>query len=315
MRKTQRKDKAGNVNKKRIAFGYMAYPFALASYFRHALEKRPDVELFTFGAYTGDYIPWGGGVRLPMKYVKKVNLPLPQSITNPTWEMVKDRLPWTPDLVLCVDAGFHISSKPDCKYATVLTDPHVLSSWYEEGNKFADFVFSMQRFYLKSGEILLPYCCSPDHHYAMDEVIKDYDASLIGLHYDQRDRLVAALRGAGYRVMYDLGLVYDEYREQNNRARIGLNWSSLMDINARTFEIMAMKQVPLINRLPYLDELGLEENEHYYGFSTIEEALEKTKFIMGNPEKANAVAENAYRLVHKEHTYELRIQQIFDEVF
>jgi spore maturation protein CgeB len=300
--------------KKRIAFGYKAYPFTIANYFRHALEKRPDVELFTFGEYFGDSIPWGSGMRLPMKYVKNVNLPLPPSITRPPWEMIKNKLPWEPDLVICVDAGFHLSSKPDCPYATVLTDPHVLGDWYKDGNRYADFVFGMQKYYLKDGEILLPYCCSPDHHYAMSDVEKDYDASLIGLHYEQRDRLVAALRNKGYKVLYDLGLVYDEYREQNNRATIGLNWSSLMDINARTMEIMAMKQVPLINRLPYLDELGLEEGRHYFGFSTIEEAVSKTQEIFANPELSQTVANNAYQLVHQRHTYEQRIQQIFGGV-
>lgn len=300
------------MTKIKIALGYLAYPFALASYFRHVLEKRQDVELFTFGVYTGDFIPWNGGMRIPIKYVKTVNLPLPQAITEPSWEMIKGKLSWKPDLVLCIDAGFHLSSKPDVPYATVLTDPHVLGDWYTRGNRIADFVFGMQRYYLKPNEILLPYCCSPDHHYAMSDVVKDYDASLIGLHYQQRDALVAALRGRGYKVLYDIGLIYDEYREQNNRAKVGLNWSSLFDINARTFEIMAMKQIPVMNRLPHLDELGFMENEHYLGFNDVNEGVEKVKWALENPEQAGAIAENAYQLVHKNHTYEQRVQQILD---
>jgi len=228
--------------------------------------------------------------------------------------MIKSKLPWQPDLVICCDAGFHLSTKPDVPYATILTDPHVLGDWYKVGNQHADYVFTMQRYYQKEGEIVLPYCASPDHHYAMPSIEKDYDASLIGLHYQQRDRLVQALRNKGYKVLYDLGLIYDEYREQNNRAIIGLNWSSLMDINARTFEIMAMKQVAVINRLPYLDELGLRENEHYLGFDTVEEAVEKVDWVKARPDAAQAIAENGYQLVHKEHTYEKRIQAIFERI-
>lgn len=297
----------------KIAFGYRAVPFALASYFRHALEKRLDVELFTFGNFSGQHIDWNGGLEIPIKYPNHVNLPLPISINRPTWQMVKNKLPWTPDLVICCDAGFHLANKPDVPYATILTDPHVLGDWYKNGNSFSDFVFNMQANYMQDGNILLPYCCSPDHHYAMS-VEKDYDASLIGLHYQQRDALVNALRGHGYKVLYTLGLIYDEYREQNNRATIGLNWSSLLDINARFFEIMAMKQVLLTNRLPHIQDLGYEEDRHYLGFDTVEEAISKVQWIKSNPELAQTIALNGYTLTNEKHTYEIRCETILKTV-
>lgn len=292
----------------------MAYPFAIASYFRHALEKRPDVELTTCGAFTGDSIPWNGGMRMPMKYVKTVNLPLPTSIINPSWEMVSGRLGSDFDLVLNIDAGFHLTSKPNVPYAVVLTDPHVLGDWYTGVRPLADKVFNMQKYYLQDGDIHLPYACSPDHHYAMSDVNRIYDASLIGLHYENRDKLVNALRGRGYSIHYSIGEVFDEYRAVNNQATVGLNWSSLYDINARTFEIMAMRQVAVMNRLPHLDELGLYENEHYLGYDSVDEACDKVAWALANPGAADAVALCAYRHVHQNHTYELRVDQIFKEM-
>lgn len=300
------------MNKKRIVLGYKAFPFAIASYFRHALEKRPDVELFTVGEYFGDFIPWNGGMRLPLRYVKTVDLPLPRGIAFPRWETVREKLPWKPDLALCVDAGFYFSTKPDCPYVVVGTDPHVLN--YDRQRNIANQFFNMQRAYMKQGDHHLPYACSPDHHYAMSSVEKEYDACLIGLHYEQRNQLVAKLRDSGYKVKYELGLVYDEYRTENNKARIGLNWSSLQDINARTFEIMAMRLIPVINRLPHLDELGLIEGKHYLGFDSADEAVEKVKWALDNPEFAEAVALAAYQLVHDRHTYDKRIEQIFETV-
>ncbi len=297
---------------KRILLLGIHYPFAILSYFRHALKKRPDIELVTAGVYTGDYIPWGNGMRLPQKYVKKVDLPLPVSILKPTWSMITDRLGKNFDLVLNVDAGSHLADKPDVPYAVVATDPHVLGEWYKDVRPKADFFFNMQRYYMQDGDIHLPYACSPDHHYPTDSVAKTHDASLIGLHYEQRDRLVNALRGRSYKVLYELGLVYDEYRWENNHAPIGLNWSSLQDINARTFEIMAMRQIPVINRLPHLDELGFEEGRHYLGFDSVDEAVEKVQWALSNPEFANQIALLGYNLVHERHTYEKRIQQIFD---
>lgn len=297
---------------KRILLLGLHYPFAIMSYFRHALEKRPDVELLTAGVYTGDFIPWNGGMRLPQKYVKKVDLPLPPSILEPTWKTIKDKLGKF-DLIINCDAGSHLADKPDAPYAVVLTDPHVLGDWYKRVRPIADFIFNMQRYYMQEGDHHLPYACSPDHHYALSHPVKVYDGSLIGLHYDQRNLLVNTLRANGYKVLYELGLIYDEYREQNNSAFIGLNWSSHMDINARFFEAMAMKQVLLANRLPHIEELGFVEGEHYLAFSTIEEALEKFVWARANQSLyADAIALNAYQLVHQKHTYENRIQQIFD---
>src|SRR5512138_3223054 len=146
------------------------YPFAILSYFRHALEKRKDVTLYTAGVFTNDWIPWNNGMHLPMKYVKPVDLPLPQSLTRPTWRMIKNKFEANFDLIICCDAGFHLADKPDVPYAMVLTDPHVLGEWYKRGRPFADWVFNMQRYYMQDGDIHLPYACSPDHHYAMSNI-------------------------------------------------------------------------------------------------------------------------------------------------
>lgn len=305
--------------KKRILLLGLHYPLAILSYFRNALEKRRDVELVTAGVFTNDWIPWGGGMRLPMKYVKRVDLPLQQGLTRPTWDTVvmglkNNGIDDNFDLVLSVDAGFHLSTKPNVPYALVATDPHVLDGWYAGARPIVDYFFNMQYYYAKEGDIVLPYCCSPDHHYAMSDIAKEYDASLIGLAYENRIKLVEALRNKGYKVLFDLGIVFDEYRTENNKAFIGLNWSSLFDINARTFETMAMGQVAVINRLPHLDKLGFVESKHYLGFDDIKEAVAQVDWVLGNREKAKAIALSAHNLVHEKHTYEKRVQTMFETV-
>lgn len=301
--------------KKRILLTGLFYPLAILSYFRHALEKRQDVEIVTAGVFTNNWIPWGNGMYLDMKYVKPVDLKFPQNITTPSWQMIKSGLERNSissdfDLILSVDAGLHLSDKPPFPYAVVATDPHVLGQWYSRVRPHADYFFNMQYAYLQDGDIVLPYCCSPDHHYAMSDVEKVYDASLIGLHYDNRTKLVEALRYKGYKVLYELGLVYDEYREENNKAFIGLNWSSLLDINARTLEMMAMMQVPIINRLPHLDKLGLVEGKHYLGFEEVKEAVAQVEWVLGNKEAAKAIAVSAHNFAHENHTYEKRVETI-----
>lgn len=252
-------------------------------------------------------------MRLPMRYVKPVDLPLPPSIIAPSWNTIKQRAGDDFDLILNIDAGFHLADKPDIPYAIVLTDPHVLSAlWYDKARPNANFIFNMQGYYMQAGDIHLPYACSPDHHYAMSGVEKKYDACLIGLHYDKRNALMDALQNKGLKTYYGLGDVYDEYRLINNQSKIGLNWSSAMDINARTFEAMAMMQIPVINRLPHLDELGFEENRHYLGFDAVSEGVEKVEWALANLDFANEIALCAYNLVHEKHTYDLRVQRILE---
>jgi len=305
----------GIMNKIKIVLAYKSFPMTMAHYFRRPLESREDVELFTVGEHYGQWIPWNGGMNIPMKYPNQVDLPLPRGMDRPAWEVVKGRLPWKPDLVLNVDANFHFSTKPNAPYYVVATDPHCLSDWYVPVRKIADKFFNMQGTpYIQPGDVWLPYAFDPTAHYLVDTVSKEYDCSIIGLHYPQRDEWVRRLREKGVTVNYRIGDIFDEYREENNRAWIGLNWSSLQDVTARVFEIMAMRMVPVLNRLPGLDELGFGDGRHYLGFSTMDEAVEKVMWAKANPEFAKQIALEAYQYVHnKNMTYKNRVNQIIDE--
>ena len=296
----------------RIVLSYLAYPFCIANYFRRALERRDDVELFTLGAFTNQYIPWNGGMQIPMKYLNQVDLPLAPSINHPSWEMIEPQLPWKPDLSLTVDADWHFMNKPKCLHAHVATDPHVLN--YDRPRAYSDYFFNMQKCYSKPGDIYLPYAFDPGCHYPID-IPKEYDACLIGLHYPQRDEWVRRLKEKGISVNYRIGDIYDEYREENAKATIGLNWSSLEDVNARVFEIMAMGLVPVINRLPDLSLLGFVENEHYLGFSDMDEAVSKVIWAKENPAKVALIALYAMtKVISDDMTYYNRIETILKTV-
>jgi hypothetical protein len=250
-------------------------------------------------------------MNIPMKYPNIIDLPLPPQMISPSWEMIKGQLPNDLDAVICVDAGFHISTKPDIPYAVVGTDPHVLGDWYAKVRHMTDKFFNMQSDYMQEGDILLPYAMDPTVHYPVDGIQEEYDCCIIGLHYPQRDEWVKRLRALGVKVNYRIGDIYDEYREENDKAWIGLIWSSLNDVTARVFEICAMKLVPVFNRLPALDALGFEEGRHYLGFSSMDEAVDKVMWAKNNREFAEAIALNAYQLVHeKDFTWDNRIDQI-----
>lgn len=301
------------MNKIRVVLLYKSFPFTMANYFRRALERRDDVELFTAGEFYGQWIPWAGGMNIPMKYPNQVDLPFPRGTDTVFWKMVENQLPWEPDLILNVDAGFHLKDKPDVPYYVVATDPHCLGDWYSRVRPLADKFFNMQPAYMQDGDILLPYAFDKDAHYPTDTE-KEYDCSIIGLHYPQRDEWVRRLKLHGVKVNYRIGDIYDEYREENNKALIGLNWSSLEDVTARVFEIMAMRLVPVLNRLSGLNALGFIDGKHYLGFSNMEEAVEKVLWAKNNPEEAKQIARNAYNFVHEmDMTWDNRVRKILGD--
>jgi hypothetical protein len=307
-------------NKIKVCLSYLAYPFCMANYFRRALERRNDVELFTVGTFTNQFIPWNGGMQIPNKYPNQVDLPLPQG--NPNWMQIEGQLPWKPDLSLTIDAGWYYITKPDCLSAHVATDPHVLD--YSVGRRNSDYFFNMQYSYLQPNDHLLPYAFDVDAHRPERSTLqlmpdgsieKEYDAVLVGLHYPNRNEWVSRLQAKGIKVNYRIGDIYNEYREENNKAWIGLNWSSLNDVTARVFEIMAMRLCPVLNRLPGLDYMGFEEGRHYLGFSSMEEAVSQVEWAMGNRPFAEQIALNAYQFVNERNmTWGSRVDQILKTV-
>jgi hypothetical protein len=142
-------------------------------------------------------------------------------------------------------------------------------------------------------------------HYYDPEIQKDTDCVLGGMPYDNRVMWINELQKRGVSVLFENGPIMDEYRQMNNRARIGLNWSSLDDLNARAFELAAMKLAPVMNVVPDLEAAGIE----CATFRNMAEAIDATMFLKENDNKRVELAENAYRSVQGQ-TYHARIEQI-----
>lgn len=292
---------------------YLVYPLAMGTYFRRALERRSDVDLKVIGVYTGAWIPWLGGMEVPQKYALPIDLPLPfnPSIGEINYDLVKAQLGnWTPDIIINVDAGLHWKYKPSNGYVvTVATDPHVLN--YDVPRGYSDRFFNMQRCYSKSGDVYLPYAYDPTVHYRQLETKKDTDAVLGGMPYQNRIDWVNQLRNKGVSVLFENGPIFDEYREMNNRARIGLNWSSMDDLNARAFELPAMGLAPVMNTVPDMHEF-MEHHSHYLPFSNLNEAVDAVLWLKEHNDACQELADRAYRNIQGE-TYDKRIDTIFRE--
>lgn len=306
-------------NKIKVLMLHIVYPLSMSKYFKRALKRRDDIDLIDCGPFTGQWIPWMGGMTLPSKYSEPPTVPLPfgASVGRVSYDLVRANLPaeWKPDVVLTVDAGICWSAKPhEGIVAHVATDPHALN--YDYQRKISDKFFNMQKSYSQDGDIYLPYAYDPTVHYPVENAIKDTDAVLIGMPYEQRIIWVNELRKRGVSVIFENGPIFDEYRELNNRARIGLNWSSMDDLNARAFELAAMKLAPVMNFVTDADKffkVGID----YKGFPAqtslgLQQAVNTVIYLKENDDVRIDIANNAYNAV-KPHTYDARVSQILKE--
>lgn len=296
----------------KVVLSGIFYPVAILRYFEAALRRRPDVELFAAGPYTGTWIPWAGGMHLPQRYAAAPDLALPQSVLASPLpvSVVESRLPWRPDLWLQVDAGWHLRGRPaHGRNVIVATDPHVLN--YDAQRGYADTFYCMQTPYIKPGDEYLPYAYDPVWH-APEEQTRNYDACLLGLHYPQRDALVQSLRANGASVCYDLGPSYDEARALYNQAPVGLNWSSLQDLTARVFELLGMRRLAVVNRVPDLERF-FEDGRDLVVFDDLQDAMDKAMYCLRHPNDVVGIAESGHHAV-QEHTWDARVSRILESM-
>jgi len=298
----------------KVALIGIYYPMAMLRYFERALERRKDVELVTVGPYTGTWIPWNGGMTVLPKYDKIPNHPLPSDFIRAgkispqifqTFEDLSDV-----DLWLEVDAGFYLDPRPETGIvAHVATDPHALD--YTRQRKLADYFFNMQLEYSQNSDIYLPYAYDPTVHYPL-EIEKEYDACLIGLHYEHRNQLINRLMGKGLKVHYSIGSIFDEYREINNKSKVGINWASRLDLNARAFELPAMGICSVQNTVPDMKNFFVA-GEHYLDFTNVESGEKQVMKALSDDAMRKEIADAAFRKVQP-HTYDARVQDILERV-
>lgn len=299
------------------------YPMAILRYFENALKRRKDINLLTSGIYTGTWIPWKGGIELPHKYAIQPDIPFTESqhfkringtpiIDIRMIEVALNYRNFNPDLWIIVDAGCNIDKRPrNGIVATIATDPHVLN--YDHARSVSDYLFNMQEYFMKPGDILLPYAYDPGVHYPL-EVNKLYDGVLMGLMYPNRIELATKLINKGYNIKIDTGLAFDEYREFCNRGLIGLNWSSREDIIARVYEYMAMRVPMITNRIPLIEKI-VPDTVRGLLFDDVSSAVSQFERLYKDDDLREGIITRAYKWVTEGgNTYDDRIEKVLEVV-
>jgi hypothetical protein len=302
--------------KLKVVISGLLYPMGMMNYFWRALFKRNDVDLFVVGPFFNNWIPWAGGMYLNRKYVMQPDFPMAPELGlqhSIPFAFASVGVNFKPDVWIQFDADFHFMDRPNADIVVLVeTDPHCVD--YRVPRAYSDFSFCMQRPYMVSGEIYLPYAYDPDVHYPMPDVEKKYDVCLVGLQYDHRVRVLNRLRDHGLRVFAEIGHIFDEYRLINNQSKIGFNWSSLMDMNARTWELAAMGVCAVENTVPDMPSF-LVPGEHYIEFKDADDAEKQIVMALADDDKRYEIAQAAYRKVTSgKNTYADRCQAIFETI-
>jgi hypothetical protein len=302
---------------KRIVVSGIYYAVTAAlEYFVRAFERRNDCEVITVGPYAGLHMPWSkngvAGMIMPEKYDFRPDIVLPlQGFGQHAPISIIENKVGKVDLWLDVNAGFYLQGKPKTGIrATFLTDPHVLRGYYDGLLHNYEYVFCSQTPYARVGEHYLPYACDSEWHKPLENVEKIYDVALIGNYYPHRVTLVERLRAMGMKVFFDIGYAKDDMQLIYNQSKIGLNWSTLDDLNARVFELMGLGLPSVMNTVTDMNDL-FESGKDYLSFSTPEQAIELIKHLLANEEIAKNIGENARnKIISDGHTWDDRVETI-----
>ena len=297
------------------------WPLTMGHYFVRALQRREDIDLKTAGQFSGAYIPWCQGMRVPEKYVYTPDIPLPikMEVQEIDYNSVKIYLgDWKPDLIINTSSTCYWKDKPTDGYSVAIAiDPHVLN--YDHARSVSDKFFNMQKVYSKEGDIYLPYAYDPTVHYEDDNQSKIYDVCMVGLEYQHRVQLMNELRNRGLRCHISTGPIFDDYRKIYSQSHIGINWSSLDDLNARAFET-PMMSIPVMNHVtdmeqfPFFlkstqflsDNSGGNNSKHVLG--AVERIMNIMDDLEGFKERTMQMREQMFY-----ETYDKRVQQILDD--
>jgi hypothetical protein len=206
-----------------------------------------------------------------------------------------------------------------CPTAAYFIDVHVNLKSRLDLSQFFDAVFVAQKDYVpafvKAGHKnahWLPLGCDPDVHCSPQEV-RPFEIGFVGKlglpgtwRHCALTSVLPRYRTNDYNAFYLPRAMAGVY----GQSKIVFNASINKDLNMRFFEALASGALLISDRI----ENGLpemfREGEHYVGYSTVDEAIEKIDYHLKNEVARKAVASAGHRVALAQHTYLHRWKEI-----
>jgi spore maturation protein CgeB len=224
---------------------------------------------------------------------------------------------WYPDHLVNLDKQYLLASDYD---AWFFKDPYMVESFRAKLGINAHY---------------LPEACNPlwHHRVELNEAEKRMyacDLTIAGNMYYYRARMLETFKdydlriwGKGYprwmnsplRPRYaDVYVGELEKAKAFSGAKIVLNtmhYGEIIGVNCRLFEAAGCGAFQIAEWKPGLPELFEPERE-MVTFRTREELKEKVDYYLSHPKERREIADRAYARSHREHTYDLRLKQMFE---
>ena len=140
------------------------------------------------------------------------------------------------------------------------------------------------------------------------EIFLNYDMKIWGKSYP-------SWLSSPLRVIYHDEYVAEEEKARAfNAAKIVLNtmhYGEIEGVNCRLFEAAGCGAFQIADWKPALPDL-FEPEKEIVTFRTQQELKEKVDYYLAHPEERREIADRAYARAHNEHTYEMRLQKMFE---
>ena len=228
------------------------------------------------------------------------------------------------DLIESDDIFFFIDPAPDwpigmekirCLAIAYLIDVHQGVGHRISLSKFFDRIFIAQVDYLQAFSsnmfnlpVWIPLACDPTL-YKNNYQVRDIDLSFIGA--------LGAPKSYRNKVLTKIFEIYPhsfegkfispfEMGKKYSRSKIVFNISINGDLNMRFFEALGSGALLITDRIQNGLSNLFVEGEHYVGYSSANEALEKIKFYLENDDARLKIAKAGQKLALKSHTYNNR---------
>jgi spore maturation protein CgeB len=140
------------------------------------------------------------------------------------------------------------------------------------------------------------------------EMFLNYDMKIWGQSYPSW--LSSPLRA----IYQDEYVAEEEKARAYNAAKIVLNtmhYGEIEGVNCRLFEAAGCGAFQIADWKPALPDL-FEPEKEIVTFRTQQELKEKVDFYLAHPKERREIADRAYARAHREHTYEMRLEKMFE---
>lgn len=197
------------------------------------------------------------------------------------------------------------------------------------------FIVDFTRKKLNLNSYYLPECCNPLWHKKVQLTSKDKeyygcDLTAVGNLYYYRVLLLEQFKDYNFKIWGNpmpiwmdssiKNLIQNRYvsclekSKAFNAAKIVMNnnhYSEISGTNCRTFEIAGCGGFQITDWKEGIAEL-FEPEKEIITFQTKEELKDKVDYYLIHEKERKEIAERAYKRAHNEHTYEIRLNKIFE---